>query len=284
MEEANIKELREMIEKLQSSLATCKNIKRRWFKEANINDLKEVLDFLSDLKMEERSMIKHLISDLVELAQDLHHSDMFDIAHDIQNEINMTKTRMMNFGAGEKNVGGENEEQVVVGLDEDVHKLIYKAILNDSCGYHTWYIKGMIGIGKTTLARQVYNHKKVDGRFERRGWVSFSSGMSYKEVLVELIQQMVVGKKESNESDYLLEEKDNRSLRQMLRQHLQGKRFFIVFDNLFKGMRLAYILRDLLDEEGMLASFVFVLTYSFCRLMSYFFFVSIIFCRRRQWK
>ena len=219
-----------------------------------IDELGEMYDFLCDLETEKRSGLRYLISDLVEMAQDVADldTDMDDLSFNhvfetFQNEIRKIKTRIMNFGGDKINVGGENEDElVVVGLEGDVHKLLDKVILKESCLYNAWYIKGMIGIGKTALARQVYNHKDVVSRFEHRGWVSFCSDRSYKEVLVELIQQMVVGKKELIGRDYLLEEMDNRSLRRMLHQHLQGKRIFIVFDDLSKGFNLSYILRDLL--------------------------------------
>ena len=182
------------------------------------------------------------MADLVELAQDVADSRNYRFYPE---EIKMTKMRIINFGADDKNdkKKKKKKEEVVVGLEKDVRKLIDGVLLNDLCTDDTWIIKGMTGIGKTTLARQVYNHKDVVGWFEHRGWVSITSDKSYKEILVDLIQQMMVDSEELIDRDYLLEEKDNRSLRKMLRQHLEGKRFLMVFDNMPKGMDLRDILR-----------------------------------------
>ncbi|XP_047946379.1 probable disease resistance protein At1g58602 [Salvia hispanica] len=218
--------------------------------EFRIKKLRGMLDFLSDLKMEEERRPKYLMADLLELAQEVADSRYitdywFDTYHI---EIELTKMRIINFGADDKN-DREEDEEVVVGLEKDVRKLIDKVLLNDLCSDHTWIIKGMAGIGKTTLARQVYNHKDVVGWFEHRAWVSITSDKSNKEILVDLIQQMAVGSEELFERDYLLEEKDNRSLRKLLLQHLEGKRYLMVFDNMLRGMNLGYIFRDI-DETG----------------------------------
>ena len=58
---------------------------------------------------------------------------------------------------------------------------------------------------------------------------------------MKLIQQMVEG----YERDPSLEEMDNRSLQQMLRQHLQDMSYFIVLDNIPNEMGLDYIFKAL---------------------------------------
>ncbi|XP_047953645.1 disease resistance protein RPH8A-like [Salvia hispanica] len=95
----------------------------------------------------------------------------------------------------------------------------------------------MIGIGKTTLARQLY--KAVKGQFQRRAWVCLSSDTSNKEILMKLIQQMAVG---YAERDLSLEEMDEESLQNMLRQHLEGFSYFIVLDNVSEETELKYMI------------------------------------------
>ncbi|XP_047946244.1 putative disease resistance RPP13-like protein 3 [Salvia hispanica] len=247
-----------LIQNLETSHVACTDIKSRGILETKMKELREMLDFLRGLKMEDKSKLKYLMADLVESAQSVEDMSSLHFTQSLEyykREIESTKMRMINFGAAQDKISGDEEkEQVVVGLENVVQMLLDKAVLNNSSWpphLSIWNIKGMIGIGKTTLARLVYNHKDVVSRFERRGWVSISNDMSYKEVLVELIQQMVVGSEEQLIGrDSLLEGKDNRSLRQMLCQLLKGKRFFIVFDNLLKGMSIRRILRGLGDKDG----------------------------------
>ncbi|KAG6404787.1 hypothetical protein SASPL_132363 [Salvia splendens] len=244
-----------VIQGLESSHVTCTDIRGRLLIEFKIRVLKEMLDFLREFTMEKRSRLKYLMADLADLAKDVKDVEIFDYRYcpeyaNIKDEIKMAKMRMTNFGADEKNVGDEEEaeeEEVVVGLEKDVKQLLDRAIFKKSDVLQIFCIKGMIGIGKTTLARQVY--KAGAGQFQRRAWVSISSGTSNKEILMKLIQQMVDG----YEGDPSLEEMDNRSLQRMLRQHLQDMSYFIVLDNMPKEMSLRSILKGF-PSQGLTGS------------------------------
>ena len=62
------------------------------------------------------------------------------------------------------------ERNSVVGMDEDVHKVVSQLITNsENCSTH--FIVGMKGIGKTTLAQMVFNHSAIQNHFESRYWV-----------------------------------------------------------------------------------------------------------------
>ncbi|XP_047951711.1 disease resistance protein RPP13-like [Salvia hispanica] len=242
-----------MIQDLESLQAECTTIDCDWMFKNKIKELRGVLDFLRDLKMEERSSLNYLIAELVEFAYEL--MDM-DINHftegtlynrrvkPLQEKIKLTKMRMINFGADEKNTGDEEEEEVVVGLEKDVKKFLDKVILKKFRLFMVLCIKGMIGIGKTTLARQVY--KVGASQYQRHAWVCISSDTSDKEILMKLIEQMVVG----YERDSSLEAMNARSLQKMLHQHLQGSSYFIVLDNMSKETQLKYIL-ECLPSRGL---------------------------------
>ncbi|XP_047947114.1 disease resistance RPP8-like protein 3 [Salvia hispanica] len=242
-------EIKGMIQDLESFHITSTDTRARSIFKFKIEVLKEMLDFLRDLKLEERSRLKFLMADLVELGQ-----DVMDLANAswigfrlkcLKDEIQMTEMRMRNFGADENNIGDEEEaEEVVVGLEENVKTLLDRVILTEVKELHVMCIKGMIGIGKTTLARQLY--KAGAGKFQRHAWVCASTDMSKKEILMKLIQQMVEG----YERDPSLEEMDNRSLQQMLRQHLQDMSYFIVLDNIPNEMGLDYIFKALPSRDA----------------------------------
>ena len=147
-----------MIRDLESMDVTRADTFASVIKLRNIELLKEILDFLRDLKREER--LKYFIAGLVDLAKDATGVEIFDYRYcppfkSIKDEIEMTKMRMTNFGADEKNVGDEEEaeekEEVVVGLEKDVKKLLDRAIFKKSNKLEIYSIKGMTGIGKTTV-------------------------------------------------------------------------------------------------------------------------------------
>lgn len=83
-------------------------------------------------------------------------------------------------------------------------------------------IVGSSGIGKTTLARVVYNDHKVSTRFELRVWVTFSSYQLDAETLAKIVLR-ILGVK-FDQDDQLLD------LMPHLQESLSGKRILFVMD------------------------------------------------------
>nr|UBY07352.1 NBS-LRR disease resistance protein [Dasypyrum villosum] len=84
-------------------------------------------------------------------------------------------------------------------------------------------IVGFGGLGKTTLARQVYN--KIGGQFERKAFVSVSQRPDMTSLLCGL--QLKLG---MDESSHIREVQD---IIDRLREHLKHKRYLIVVDDLW---------------------------------------------------
>ncbi|KAG6404923.1 hypothetical protein SASPL_132500 [Salvia splendens] len=216
-----------------------------------INEMRMVLDFSRERESGERSKLNHLLADFAEIAQvsediiTLHGLGFYEEMHHVLEWMKKTRKRMLKFGDGEGVSSSQSvgDEGVVLGLEKDVEQLIYRvilgeAILNERPRLVISCIKGMIGAGKTTLARQVYNHPDIVETFELRAWVTISSSdTSTHEVLVELIQKLVGHVKDP----LSLDEMDNRSLQSMLWEMLEGMPYFIVLDNVPKGMWLRSI-------------------------------------------
>lgn len=172
----------------------------------------------------------------------------------IQNGLRETKERILRFGVeGSQTLVGFEQGEELVGLEEEIELLLH----NEDIGT-TIFIRGMAGIGKTTLARELYNHPTVVDQFEYRAWVSLTREFSRKEILMKLILQLVESGKEL-ERDFdasWLEKMDNKSLKQMLQQHLPGMRYFIVLDDVDDKACLGYVMKAL--PKGMLVFNVFV--------------------------
>ncbi|XP_042008876.1 probable disease resistance protein At1g58602 [Salvia splendens] len=140
----------------------------------------------------------------------------------------------------------EDEDEEVVGLEENVKQLLDRAILKNFDHLQIFLIKGMIGIGKTTLARQLY--KAGAGPFQCHAWVRISSDTTNREILMKLIKQMV-GR--YAKPDPPLDEMDNRSLLRMLHGHLRlNNSYFIVSDNMLEETDLKYILKGLPSRDS----------------------------------
>ncbi|XP_057802299.1 probable disease resistance protein RF45 [Salvia miltiorrhiza] len=228
--------------------------------------MKEIMDIVRDKKLEDGRSLNFLVSDLVDVADYALHLVKRDVTYDeryasIHSWIGEIKKRMLKLGDDgaemepESNMrSSENvdDDKYVVGLEEDVKMLLPRRIIGGE-GYFNWtvLIKGMCGIGKTTLARVIYNHPNVVKHFDRRAWVCNSTHFTIKELLLKLIQQVVP---ENLHTSSLLENMDNQSLRDMLCQHLRGMRYFIVLDDLPKQMHLNSFLEALprVDESRLL--------------------------------
>ncbi|XP_047946678.1 disease resistance RPP8-like protein 3 [Salvia hispanica] len=199
-----------------------------------MNELRTMLDFLRGKESGERSRLTYLLADYADIVQLIIKRTVDIGKQNIKNDMSMalhllmkTRKRVMEFGNGEPQSVGE-ELGVVVGLEKDVQQLVGRAILNEEPKLLSVCIKGMLGMGKTTLARQVYNHPSIVEKFKHRAWVNMSCDTSVHEVLVELIRQLA-------ELD-APKEMDNLSLRRMLCQNMEGEPCFVVLDNMPKEL------------------------------------------------
>ncbi|PHT26360.1 hypothetical protein CQW23_34025 [Capsicum baccatum] len=87
-------------------------------------------------------------------------------------------------------------------------------------------IVGMGGIGKTTLAKEVYNHESIPRRFDVRAWATVSQQHNIKEILLSL-QQLTI------KMDDTVKMRGEAELADMLQKSLKRKRYLIVLDDIW---------------------------------------------------
>ncbi|GLU15898.1 hypothetical protein SLE2022_323530 [Rubroshorea leprosula] len=117
-------------------------------------------------------------------------------------------------------------EHCVYGREKD-KEAILQILLSDE-GNHEPYsvipIVGMGGIGKTTLARLIYNDDKLKGRFELQAWVCVSEHFDVYRITRAILEQVPTAN---------CDKKELTPLQEMLKDKLSGQKFLLVLDDIW---------------------------------------------------
>ncbi|KAH0692229.1 hypothetical protein KY285_019326 [Solanum tuberosum] len=113
--------------------------------------------------------------------------------------------------------------EVTVGHEEDEAKMIDQLLDKHESELDVISIVGMPGLGKTTLAKKVYNNKLVANHFNVRAWCTVSQKYNKSKVLGEILQQVTGSGGKESEDD----------LAEKLRVALYDKRYLIVLDDVW---------------------------------------------------
>ncbi|KAJ0788817.1 putative P-loop containing nucleoside triphosphate hydrolase, leucine-rich repeat domain superfamily [Helianthus annuus] len=115
----------------------------------------------------------------------------------------------------------------VVGRESEIEKLLNKLLGDDGSSKENFSILpivGMGGVGKTTLARHLYNDPQVKGHFKLKAWVCVSDDFDIFKIS-KIIFQAVSGERREFE--------DLNQLQMDLTKQLQDKRFLLVIDDVW---------------------------------------------------
>ncbi|KAL0421957.1 UNVERIFIED_CONTAM: putative late blight resistance proteinR1A-10 [Sesamum latifolium] len=118
-----------------------------------------------------------------------------------------------------------SNESAPVGLDHDLLHLKDR-LTGLSSNLDIISIVGMGGIGKTTLARNLYNDRLIEDRFDTRAWVVVSHNYHVQELLTILVNS-------TRQDGAEMHKKSVEELAVRLHKNLKGRRYLIVMDDVW---------------------------------------------------
>ncbi|PSS29088.1 Late blight resistance protein like [Actinidia chinensis var. chinensis] len=125
------------------------------------------------------------------------------------------------------------EEETIVGFEEEL-LIIKEQLTGVPKQLDVISIVGMPGIGKSTLAKKVYNDPLVAYHFHIRDWITISQEYVKRDLLCGLLSSVMHHR---NGVDQMSEEEVNKmsdeELAQRLYKSLKGRRYFIVMDDIW---------------------------------------------------
>jgi hypothetical protein len=128
------------------------------------------------------------------------------------------------------------EEDDVVGFLHDSDTLVKQLTHStENSKLDVISIIGMGGLGKTTLARKVYNNDRVKRHFDCCTWVYVSQDFKIRELLLEILKShMSISDELIRKLEGMSEDQAKEYLVEKLLTYLQGKRYLIVLDDIWE--------------------------------------------------
>ncbi|XP_049401898.1 putative disease resistance protein RGA4 isoform X4 [Solanum stenotomum] len=114
----------------------------------------------------------------------------------------------------------------VVGRDKDVAEIKEKILtMRDDIDLCTIPIVGMGGLGKTTVAKRVFNDEQIEKHFEKRVWLCLPEMSETKSFLELILESLTERKLEVQSRDIIVKK---------LRDELAGRKYLLVLDDLWR--------------------------------------------------
>ena len=127
----------------------------------------------------------------------------------------------------------------VVGFDDDLNKLV-EFLLKEGEDNRVASICGMGGLGKNTLAKMVYNHKKIKQHFDFRTWSYISRQCQRRRVWEEILIKVHSPTKEERDE---IQKLTDAEIVEKLREVQLQKKCLVIIDDIW-GIETWNSLRD----------------------------------------
>ncbi|KAK9725897.1 hypothetical protein RND81_05G176500 [Saponaria officinalis] len=178
-----------------------------------------------------------------------------EVARDAVRGTALINTDDRSWNQAREHASGVNDTNGFVGRRDDERKLIETLCVsfNDVSHLPMAAIVGIGGLGKTTLARRLYDHHEINTQFgNSKVWICVSENFNITRLLNEMVEAVTSNKGDLSNKDGILRK---------LEEKLNGKKFFLVLDDVWnEDQTLWDSLRESLQRIGGLPGSVILIT------------------------
>ncbi|KAL2531292.1 putative disease resistance protein [Abeliophyllum distichum] len=117
-------------------------------------------------------------------------------------------------------------DEIVVGFEEETTRIVSQLVGGPDY-LQIISIIGMAGLGKTTLAKKLYNHVSIHYNFDKHAWCVVSQTYHRRQILIDILRSL------SDVNRDAILNMDDESLAKNVYKNLKGRRYLIVMDDLW---------------------------------------------------
>ncbi|CDP17557.1 unnamed protein product [Coffea canephora] len=118
----------------------------------------------------------------------------------------------------------------VLGRDKDESEIVKKLLTESESVISVIPVTGMGGLGKTTLAKAIYENEQIVGHFDKKIWVCVAEKVDrIEEVFKMILESLIGGKVEGDRREEIV---------QKIQHELKEKRYFLVLDDLWNDQEV----------------------------------------------
>ncbi|XP_019164822.1 PREDICTED: putative late blight resistance protein homolog R1A-10 [Ipomoea nil] len=118
------------------------------------------------------------------------------------------------------------EDNYVVGFGDEV-KMLKDRLFRESMNLTVISIVGMIGVGKTTFAKMLFNDREIVYEFFSRGWVNFPETYTTRQIFFDILRSLTM----TSSNDF--HEMSDINLAERIYRYLKGRKYLIVLDDVW---------------------------------------------------
>ncbi|KAL5200446.1 hypothetical protein ABZP36_021649 [Zizania latifolia] len=159
-------------------------------------------------KLKYRHRIAIMIRNLKSRAEDVSNRN---VRYNLIHIMPYTSTDKMDYTEDIRNLSINNiDEGALLGLDDPKAEVLRLLDIQNNIGpAKVVYMVGMGGLGKTTLAKKVFENNDIRNRFSRRAWITVSQSFDKKELLIDMMLKLMVGHDSSDKCSKDLQRKQS---------------------------------------------------------------------------